>query len=850
MTIRRSWFRRYLFHAGNRVIRLTGISKQDATRIIISQAIARSLHWATRFKEIIQSATSEQKWIPREIVDDLIQSQPDRQLVSDLMKRSTAGIMTLEEIDARKICEIDVSSHIAEVNERIVQAEMQTNREFFNRIELKPLTDEQARAVITFDNRLQVIAAAGSGKTSLLIARAAYAVLRGFVAPERVLMLAFNKDAATELQRRVEQRFTSVGLNSRGIRASTFHSFGLDVIGKATGIRPRLASWSNEGQDIIEIGKIVDRLCDTDIGFRYRWDLFRLIFANVPTSPDGGSHDGYNKVTRESGFATFDGKNVKSHGERMIANWLYLNGVEYEYERQYSARTATSEHSQYRPDFYYPSADLWHEHWALDHEGNPPKTFDGYLESMAWKRNTHKINRTNLIESTWAEVVHGAGLSTLEQKLNQHGIKTDWNPDRQKIGKNIIKHEEQWTLIRTFMRHIKSSKLTKEAIDARLDTSDRSLTGTRTNLFLDLYWPIHNAWNQRLQAEESVDFEDMLSIAADHLENGAYDAPYDLILADEFQDASQARARIVRGLVKRPDKYLIAVGDDWQSINRFAGADISVMTKFEELFGKSSHLELTTTFRCSQKICDVSSSFISKNPNQIKKNVRSAKKDSGLPVRLLRCETQAQGLLFYLQGISKVVEEAKLEEDPARRVKVDILGRHNFDKDLLPKVLPENVEINFRTVHKSKGLEADFIIIVNASSRPRGFPDTIVDDPVLALAMATADDFIHAEERRLFYVALTRAKIQVTILTEAGMESPFVIELSTDPNVEQLFLEGTKTDPIKLCEECKIGQEVMRQGPYGEFPSCSRWPACKGKKRVVNLKNKSNRRAPRRSRYD
>lgn len=98
----------------------------------------------------------------------------------------------------------------------------------------------------------------------------------------------------------------------------------------------------------------------------------------------------------------------------MIANWLYLNGVEYEYERQYSVRTSTSEHSQYRPDFYYPSADLWHEHWALDRAGNPPKTFSGYIESMTWKRNTHRINGTKLIESTWAEVVHGAGLSTLE----------------------------------------------------------------------------------------------------------------------------------------------------------------------------------------------------------------------------------------------------------------------------------------------------------------------------------------------------------------------------------------------------------------------------------------------------
>lgn len=173
------------------------------------------------------------------------------------------------------------------------------------------------------------------------------------------------------------------------------------------------------------------------------------------------------------------------------------------------------------------------------------------------------------------------------------------------------------------MAHVKSSKLNKEKIEQRLKSSHQSLSGSRTNLFLDIYWQVEMAWNQKLREEEYVDFEDMLSLAADHLETGSYTAPYDLILVDEFQDASQARARLVRGLVKEPNKYLLAVGDDWQAINRFAGADISIMTDFEDWFGTGYKLELTTTFRCSQNICDVSSSFVSKNPRQIRKVVNS-----------------------------------------------------------------------------------------------------------------------------------------------------------------------------------------------------------------------------------
>ena len=154
-------------------------------------------------------------------------------------------------------------------------SEFLSRRHFFDTIEKTPLTDEQAKAVICFDNRVQVLAAAGSGKTSLMVARAAYAVTRGLVDPERILLLAFNRAAADELQERVEARFAAAGIDPTGVRASTFHSFGLDVIGRATGVKPRLASWLESGDGLGVIERIVDNLRDRDSQFRYRWDLYR-----------------------------------------------------------------------------------------------------------------------------------------------------------------------------------------------------------------------------------------------------------------------------------------------------------------------------------------------------------------------------------------------------------------------------------------------------------------------------------------------------------------------------------------------------------------------------------------------
>lgn len=838
--LERSWLRWFLYVDGARILRLRGLSRATANdlrlalhRVVLAGPIRDAIAWDRQVRSAISTASQQQRWVPREQLDELVALRPPGDLASKVRSAAVGLLLSSEEQRAVSALELDIQETFADLNEQTLRAELRDRREFFDRIEKSPLSEEQARAVVCFDSRVHLLAAAGSGKTSVMVSRAAYAVARGIVRPERVLLLAFNQAAASELQKRVDERFAAAGIPSGGVRASTFHAFGLDVIGRATGRKPRLAPWLDSGQDMKMMERIVDKLRDVDKSFRFKWDLFQFMFASAPIDIDGGTPDAYDSSTGRSGFRTFNGEIVRSAGERMIADWLFVNGVNYAYEQPFNVDVSDESHSQYHPDFYYPDVDVWHEHWALDGNGDPRADFEGYAESMAWKKKLHRELGTKFVESTWYDVMYRDGLQRLQGDLTAHGVAFDWNPDREIPGDaKPLQFADLVRLVRTFMAHVKSNSLDEAAVDARLEGDCQRLRGYRTRLFLDLYWSIHLQWDRELRGQNYVDFEDMLVLAANHLEAGNVDLGYELILVDEFQDVSQARARIVRGLLRHPGRYLLAVGDDWQAINRFAGADISVMMNFDEWFGASTQLELSTTFRCPQTICDVGSQFVMRNPRQFNKLVRSAQTEPGPPVTLIRVDDAKEGVALALDELSRSVARGSVGPVRNGKATVNVLGRYGFDSDTIPDEVPANLEVAFRTVHSSKGLEADFIVIPRLVSGRYAFPSEIADDPVLDLATAAPDDYPNAEERRLFYVALTRARHQVLLVTQRGKESAFVVELLRDKLIVSADGDGEEQTSMRVCDKCGEGLMVRRSGPYSEFLGCSRFPACTNKSKL------------------
>lgn len=715
------------------------------------------------------------------------------------------------------------SERVSQLNDEHLRHALREYKEFFDVIEKEPLTDEQRHAVICFDNRVQVVASAGSGKTSTMVAKAGYAVRHKLVAPKDVLLLAFNKDAADELQQRIAARLSPLGLPADKITAKTFHAFGLEVIGHATGKKPTLAPWlGHAGGDIEVLSEIVDGL-KKDAAFLAKWDLFRFVFGR--DIPSFGSEEDlpedWDKNSGRTGFRTLQGEVVKSQAERLIADWLFYQGVSYEYERPFVFDTADATHRQYRPDFHYPGARLYHEHFALDENGKAPETFANYMDGVRWKRAIHASSKTAFIETTMAQLWSGELFAFLAQELKARGIEMRPDPEREVPGHKVVEQSAIVKLLRSVLTHVKSNRLTIADLRAAADAQTRHLR-YRRHLFIDLFEKVQAGWEDRLRKDGVVDFEDMLGRAADLLEQGQWQTPYRLIMVDEFQDVSVARARLIKAMLAKPGRYLFVVGDDWQGINRFAGADVSVMTRFAERFGDGLTLLLQQTFRCPQHLCDISSRFVQRNPAQIKKVVRSDRPMHGAAIRIIQVAAEEQ-----LKGaIAKQVAEMPPNSN------VYILGRYRQDRQHVPTAYPAHISLEFMTVHGSKGLEADYVILPRMVQGTYGFPSQVEDDPILSLAMPQAEEFPHGEERRLFYVALTRARRQVLIFTVEHKISQFVLELLETEKLQIEDASGTAVS-VRRCQrpECN-GTMVPRNGKFGPFLGCSEFPRCKHTEKV------------------
>jgi len=801
-----------------------------------AEARANAALWQTAFdekhKRWIEQALAvagQGRWIPKGTAKRFLASHPApkhqvkswRQAVGDTSPEETLRLQ-FDKLNAQ---------HLA--RQKIVR------KDFFATVEKNPLTDEQIHACVCMDDAVMVVAAAGSGKTSTMVAKTGYALHEGLAKPEHILLLAFNRATADEVGQRIAEQLKGVPQVEK-VRSNTFHAFGIDVIAKATGKKPSLAPWvdpSNPGADVREVGDIIRMLSEQDKTFKRDWDLFRTVYArDVGKWGQPDEPEAYANGVR--GFRTARGEVVKSKEERTIADWLFYNGVNYEYERPYEHETADHQHRQYFPDFYYPGAKLYHEHFALNEKGQAPKHFQDYLSGVRWKRELHASMGTALFETTSHGLLTGDAIPALEQALIERGVQPAFDPSKEVTGLPPVHEQDLARSFRVFQQHVKNNGLTHQDLLAALKAQSKDGFGARLRMYLSIYERIAAEWEKRLQRGNFIDFEDMLILAAGHVESGAYKSPYTLILADEFQDSSRARIRLLKALSSQsdPPAHLCVVGDDWQGINRFAGSDITVMTEFEKTFDHATRLSLSTTFRCPQDLCDVSSQFVQANPAQIKKKVKTTNPLTKTPMLAYGFADQDSIPGYVEQQLAHMHQlgvDGKVTPTKGAHVTVMLLGRYRDDKPAALETwqsrFGDKLKIEFRTAHGSKGLEAEYVFVLNVVEGTRGFPSQIQDDPALQLAMPAPDPFPFAEERRLFYVAMTRARKQVRLYTTLGQPSRFLVELAKKEHIKIELIDGEALEP---CPECGRGVLQLRSGPYGDFHGCSRFPACTFKRKV------------------
>ena len=333
-------------------------------------------------------------------------------------------------------------------------------------------------------------------------------------------------------------------------------------------------------------------------------------------------------------------------------------------------------------------------------------------------------------------------------------------------------------LIADFLLLFKQSHLTFPALAADIKKQRSSV---RFSLFLSLFQPVLAAYEQHLAERNEIDFADMIGKAIEYVESGCYCSPYQHILVDEFQDISQERARLLKALLaQRDDTVLFAVGDDWQSIYRFTGSDINITRQFESIFGATATTALDTTFRFNNKIGEVASGFVLKNPEQINKTINSASLVAHPAVSLVQASVSERGLHQVLHHLNQDVPVYS-----EQKTSVAVLARFNFLLgDDSPVILKRQMEfqypyldIEFMSVHASKGKEADYVIALGMNNGKYGFPSLKETDPILEFLLPEKETFSYAEERRLFYVALTRARHRVYLVYHPAEPSPFISEL-------------------------------------------------------------------------
>jgi DNA helicase IV len=745
----------------------------------------------------------------------------------------------------------DFDNYIVRYNKNYVREQKEKLNQYFDDIEGKKLDEQQRTALITDEYSNLIIAGAGSGKTLTIIGKVQYLLEQKNVKPENILLLSFTRKTVDELN----ERLKNIGL---GARATTFHKLGYDTIKKHLSTVPTLTNENTLGNIVRDY--LTKEIFDNSEALE-AYIVYVACYMNIPEE-----HESYNslgeKLDTEKGvdfqtlkskcdpelnivakasLDTIQGEKVKSVEELTIANFLYLNGIEYEYEKAYPFGNTV-----YRPDFYLKDYDIYLEHFGVDENNRAkwlsPFNEQKYVEEMELKREVHKTHKTKLLETYSYYNRHHILLDKLREILEYE--KVIFKPrDTTKIYTKVTENDKNFgkeitNLIVTFISLSKSRQLSYEEIISLFSDSkktENTYMFERQKIFLKFSLPILKKYDNTLREKSEIDFNDMINQATDIIMENKPAYSYQHIIIDEYQDISYSRFNLIKQIRELSGARLICVGDDWQSIYRFAGSDISLFSNFEKYVGKYEQLFIEQTYRNSQSLIDITSKYIQKNTKQISKNPKSKKEPLENPIKFV----------FYSQENAEVVfiNEIQTLIDKNGKKPILVLGRHSFDINEFIKLTPnskikyyersdklevkgfEEIDIKYITVHKSKGLEADNVIVLNLKNHLLGFPNKMTDDPMLSLLLSDDEEYRFAEERRLFYVALTRTKNEVVLLIPTDV-SLFAEELIKDNDL-LLTTANDKTSKTN-CPYCQTGHLVIRQNSvkHNQFLGCSHYPSC------------------------
>ena len=674
-------------------------------------------------------------------------------------------------------------------NETVINHILDTHKEFFDHCLKYPLDKQQRRSIVSEEDNCLVVSSAGSGKTSSIVGKVKYLTEIKGIAPQRILLISYTNKAAAELTERME---------TNGLKGYTFHKLALDIIGKETGIKPSICD--NTDALFVEIYHNLLK----DAAFKKSVVEYFIDYSTNEADWEKRKSERREQLSElknvqlKAMFPDMDGKTiyVRSEQEQKICFVLSSLGVKFRYEEAYEHQLADEMHSQYRPDFsiYFDKEGetkrIYLEHFGIDDHSLVPAWFakdknityeeanQKYNDGITWKKAAHEKFGTQLLVTSSANFHYSDIRDKLRTLLSNAGVPIKEKTDEELYDLVLPKGSKQEKafirLVVTFATLVKSScKSFNEVLKQVYNSNDERSAFIIKNIFQ----PVYERYIQKLSESKQIDFTDAI-LQATEICRTSHPIEYDYIIVDEFQDISVDRYNFLKVLREgnHPAK-LYCVGDDWQSIYRFSGSDMALFNQFPEYFGATEINKIETTYRFGEPLVALSSQFIQRNKAQIQKNIRSFNSEMKTELEFHPYERRD-----YCNTIRQLI--ASIPSDKS----VFLLGRYSFDDYYLSFMYQSIKEgnrfyyviggrkIEFLTVHKSKGLEADYVILLQCNKDTYGFPSLVSDDPVLSYVLTKSDQFPFGEERRLFYVAITRAKMKTLVLYDRRFPSVFVDE--------------------------------------------------------------------------
>ncbi|MDA7746011.1 UvrD-helicase domain-containing protein [Psychromonas sp.] len=701
------------------------------------------------------------------------------------------------------------------------------HRDFFDGIESNPLTKDQRLGVIRNNDKNLILAAAGTGKTSVMVAKALSLIVHDQVPAEKVLVLAYNNAAAKELKERLEERKKQYGLDCSSPNIMTFHALGLSVLKEAK-VSTRLSVFAEDPIQLeIWFSKwLVEYISKSSRAMRNFIDL-----SYQPNNPfEFQSEKEYENHIRDNEYRTLKGELVKGYQELIIANWLFLNSIEYEYEPKYVTKRRIEVGFDYRPDFLISGTSIYLEHFGISRDGSTRTDIDAkdYNEKIQSKRNLHKECETTLIETFHYDWVEENLENRLTELMAGHNIEI--KPKSSEEILEVLKESD--FLVTNIKRYIKCLQAIRveQLNDYQIKQRLKDAKIKQVDKYVELLTDVSDAYVYELKSKGEIDFDDMIIRAFDTVNTGGFTPKWADILVDEFQDISAARMNLLNELInKGPNPRLTVVGDDWQSIYRFSGGKLELITQFEKFSGKHSLTTLQKTFRYNNSIAKTAGQFVMQNPEQYTKHIETNDRVDKAQVYLLDSDKN------NLDNRIKQVVTTILQNDPDGSIA--ILARYRYllaNAKAELKNISSSRNIKYWTLHGSKGLEADYCIVVGLSRGKLGFPNENKEEAVVEALLPLVDGYKHSEERRLFYVAITRTKKKSYLIADSMAPSEFVEELLT-PSYE-LHIGSTKFEAfyreIFKCPSCDGGYFKLHTGKHGDFYKCTSGLACNAKPRI------------------